>query len=493
MPTCETRTVGTRAASVRGIGCRISAGRGTVPWGVVLALALAHAPGAAAGEPIALHPENPRYFLFRGEPTILVTSAEHYGAVLNRDFDYVRYLDELQAHGLNYTRIFVGAYVEPPGAFNIARNTLAPAPGRFICPWARSDEPGYAGGGNKFDLDRWDEDYFRRLRDFVAQAGRRGVVVEVTLFCPYYEEGMWALSPLNAANNVNGIGTVARTEALSLKDEKLLAVQQAMVRKVVAELNAFDNYFYEACNEPYIRNLAAPEWERRIIDTIVEAQRDLPRQHLIAQNIANGAKKIEDPHPAVSIFNFHYAFPPDAVAMNYHLGRVIGNDETGFRGTGDRHYRREGWEFLIAGGGLYNNLDYSFAVGYEDGTFEYPSTQPGGGGRSLRRQMAILKEFLHGFDFLRMKPDNGVIRGGVPADGSARALVEPGRQYAIYVHGGTEARLTLELPAGAYRARWVNTRTGEVDRSQDLDHGGGPVTLTSSRYEEDIALRIVVR
>src|SRR5262245_51857411 len=39
---------------------------------------------SAADEPLALHPDNPHYFLFRGKPTILVTSAEHYGAVLNR-------------------------------------------------------------------------------------------------------------------------------------------------------------------------------------------------------------------------------------------------------------------------------------------------------------------------------------------------------------------------------------------------------------------------
>ena len=35
---------------------------------------------------------------------------------------------------------------------------------------------------------------------------------------------------------------------------------------------------------------------------------------------------------------------------------------------------------MIAGGALYNNLDYSFAVGHEDGSFVYPDTQPGGSG-----------------------------------------------------------------------------------------------------------------
>ena len=58
-------------------------------------------PTASASEPSELHTSNPHYFLFRGSPTVLITSGEHYGAVLNLDFDYIRYLDELQSNGLN--------------------------------------------------------------------------------------------------------------------------------------------------------------------------------------------------------------------------------------------------------------------------------------------------------------------------------------------------------------------------------------------------------
>src|SRR5713226_2892788 len=111
---------------------------------------------ATSGEPLALHPKNPHYFLFRGKPAILVTSGQHYGAVLNLDFDYRKYLATLAGDGLNLTRTFTGAYVEPVGAFKIERNTLAPSAGRFICPWARSDAPGYVNGGARFDLTRWD-------------------------------------------------------------------------------------------------------------------------------------------------------------------------------------------------------------------------------------------------------------------------------------------------------------------------------------------------
>ena len=51
--------------------------------------------------PLALCPENPHYFQFRGEPAVLITSAEHYGAVLNLDFDYVRYLADFPARPLH--------------------------------------------------------------------------------------------------------------------------------------------------------------------------------------------------------------------------------------------------------------------------------------------------------------------------------------------------------------------------------------------------------
>src|SRR5688572_11794393 len=74
--------------------------------------------------PIALHPDNPHYFIYKERPTVLITSGEHYGAVLNLDFDYATYLETLASDGLNLTRVFTGAYVEPVGAFKIEQNTL---------------------------------------------------------------------------------------------------------------------------------------------------------------------------------------------------------------------------------------------------------------------------------------------------------------------------------------------------------------------------------
>lgn len=460
-------------------------------------------PNLLAATPLALHPANPHYFLFRGRPTLLITSGEHYGAVLNRDFNFAKYLDTLAADGLNLTRTFSGAYCEPVGAFNIAQNTLAPAPGRFLAPWRRSDQPGYAGGGNKFDLTQWDTDYFQRLRAFVGHAARRGVVVEMNLFCPFYEESMWRLSPMNAANNVNGIGVVARTNAYVLGAEPaLLAVQERMVRRIVEELRGFDNLYYEICNEPYFGGVTLA-WQRYIADVISTTEGPRGPRHLISQNIANGRARVENPHPAVSIFNFHYATPPDTVAMNYGLGKVIGDNETGFNGTNDLAYRVEAWNFLLAGGGLFNNLDYSFVAGHEDGTFVYPGNQPGGGNPAYRRQLRVLGDFLRGFDFVRMAPAPDAVRGGVPAGQSARVLAEPGRAYALYLsvpakspkpgetHPPVSATLELALSQATYRVEWVQPDTGEVIPAANLVHQGGVARLTTPSYTTDLALRLI--
>ena len=457
---------------------------------VGLFLLSAAVPASAQHGALKLHPDNPHYFSFRGKPVVLITSGEHYGAVLNADFDYVRYLDELKARGFNLTRTFSGVYREVPGSFKIENNTLAPEPARFVCPWPRTDTPG-AADGNKFDLTKWNPAYFTRLKDFLTQAGKRGVVVELVLFCPFYDESMWRVNPMNFANNVNGVGKVPRTEVYTTKHKELLAVHEALVRKLAAELKDFDNLYYEVCNEPYFGGVTL-DWQERIIAALVDAEKGLAARHLIAQNIANKSARVKAPNKHVSIFNFHYATPPQTVALNYDLNRALGDDETGFKGVADLTYRAEGWDFILAGGAVYSNLDYSFTVAHPDGTAKV-KTSPGGGGPGLRKQLQILKEFIDGFDIIKMRPDNAVLKGGVPSGATARALVERGKAYAVYVKGGTAAKLVVELPAGDYRAEWLDTRSGTVARREEFRHVGGNRTVASPRYTEDIALRILRR
>lgn len=488
---------------------------------LLLAFAVPGAWTASAGEPLALHHNNPGYVSFRGKAAVLVGSGEHYGAVINPDFDQRKYLDTLAADGLNLTRLFVGTYYEKPGDFGIGANTLAPGPGRALTPWARSDTPGGTDGGTKFDLARWNDAYFERLRGFVAEAGRRGIVVEVVLFSSYYGSG-WPYSPMNAANNVNGVGAVPKEKANTLDNGSLLAEQERVVRKVVAELRGFDNVYYEIQNEPWADHevaadvvnpsvlpedaprafwknrvdLAGPEslaWQARIAAVITEEEDRLGVRHLVAQNYGNHRYPVRDVDPVVDVLNFHYAWP-EAATLNAGLGRLVSFDETGFASPSDRVatpetdavYRRQAWEFLMAGGGIFSMLDYSFAVGHEDGTFV--NRAPGGGSPALRRQLRVLKDYLHSFDIPDLKPRPGFVES---APGAFTRAVGTKKRRGVYVRGDGRTTLAVDLPKGDWREEWIDTKTGAVAKSGAFAHKGGRRELASPPYERDVALRLV--
>jgi hypothetical protein len=469
---------------------------------VIVAVLLAS--GVASAEPLRLHPKNPHYFLLAGKPAVLVTSGEHYGAVVNLDFKYEPYLDTLAAAGLNLTRVFVGSYLEKPGDFNIRRNTLAPRPGRAIVPWARSTTDGYAGGGMKFDLDQWDAAYFARLRDFVAKAEARGVVVEVVLFSNWYGKG--TMSPLHHTNNVNGLPAIDPEQVHTLDNGALLARQEAMVRKIVSSLNEFDNVYFEIQNEPdatspdkrpipRVRNQSAPPevkvasaaslaWQAQVAGWIAEEERALPKRHLIAQNYANHGVALDAVDARISVLNFHYA-EPEVVGWNRRWQRAIGFDESGFAGADDTVYRRQAWRFLMAGGAVFSGLDYSFAVGFEKGTAE--NDAPGGGSAALRSQLGVLRQTLESTGLVELAPDEKVVAEARGA--TTYALSTPGRQYLIYVEGPGRTDLIVALPAGRYEAVWMNARTGRVDRREEVS-GGGKRLLESPEYMTDVVVKI---
>lgn len=473
--------------------------------------------GGLFSQPICLHPENPHYFLFRGKATAIISSSEHYGAVLNPAFDYITYLNTLQKEGMIYTRLFTGTYFEKEGSFGIEKNTLAPAAGKALVPWKRSSEPGAACGGNKFDLNQWDENYFSRLRSYVSEAGKRGIIVEVTLFSSIY--GYWTIQPWNPANNITIKDDLTKENVQTLKNGIVLKYQGNVVRKIVKELNEYDNVIYEIQNEPWadhtvsiepnseflknadfkldghewqkridIADQPSLDWQKKIGSVIVDEEMKLKNKHIIAQNYSNFYYPVVEVDQNVSILNFHYAYPL-AVEKNYGHPKVDGFDESGFAGSADVTYRKQAWKFIIAGGGLFNNLDYSFAVGYEDGTAV--NKAPGGGSKELRKQLKVLSDFFHSFDFIRMKPDTRTV---VMAQGSfARVLSEEGKQYAIYITNGTRCNLKLNLPEGNYITEWISTLNGSVIKSEKVKHHGGDLALTSPEFSEDIALKIMIQ
>jgi len=455
----------------------------------------------AAGANVALDATNPHYLKVNGRATVLVTSGEHYGSIINPDFDYHRYLDTLSRDGLNLTRLFGGSYVEVPGkSFTIQRNTLAPGAGRLLVPWARSNAPGYAGGGNKFDLQSWNPAYFARLHDFLYEAQKRGIVVELSLFSSQYGDEQWRMSPLNPANNVNMPDNVDWRDVNTLHNGPVLAAQERYARKLVHELAAHENVYIELCNEPWSDRpvhaglihpylfppardqfpnvVELPDsdtlaWQAEVARWVADEESQLPRRHLVAQGWSNFRLPVGAALSGASVLNFHYAYP-EAAAMNLGLGKAIAYDESGFLGQDDAAYAREAWRFVFAGGAVFDGLDYSFTTGHEDGRDTVPNG-PGGGSPELRRQLGILSRTVNALPLERMQPAASLV---VHAGGAQLQLLASTRgEYAGYLDGQPQGPLRLRLAAGRYQARWIDARTGEPSTERDLRHGGGELAL----------------
>ncbi|MBZ5595176.1 MAG: hypothetical protein LAP39_23265 [Acidobacteriia bacterium] len=157
--------------------------------------------------------------------------------------------------------------------------------------------------------------------------------------------------------------------------------------------------------------------------------------------------------------------------------------------------RVEAWEFMVGGGSSFNNLNGVYTV--RDAAGIADENKP------VLKTMQSLKQFIEGFDFLRMRPDRSFVVSGMPAGAYYRGISERGEQYALYHHhsklkpyvytvvpGAYEERMILDLPAATYQADWVNPSTGAVLGTKTFTHAGGHCSLSTPKHAVDIALRI---
>jgi len=490
-----------------------------------LALAVLAAASAAAADPVAVWSRNPRYFARDGRPLVLVTTDHHYGAVVDLDFDFVRFLDALAAQGLNLTRIYPGAMFEAPDKY-VPGNPLGPRPGRQILPWARSSVPGAhsllaAPGGVsfRFDLDRWNPAYFERLRAFVGHAQRRGIVVEVAFFNGMYADS-WPLMAFHHRNNVQGVGRYEAAECglfttRDPRNEGVLGYQQAYVAKIARELNAFDNVIYDLCDEPSLvgrpdgsivvqEDAAVVPWLHALRDAFLEAERPLPKKHVLGQTVQNLSPDLSA-EPWCDWLPAEYVRPAArALERDYAARKPIVDVESNYYGTSlvksaytADAVRLEGWWFLLGGGAGVIHLNGELHRGQEEG------------GADTRERIApqrrVLREFVEGLDLAGLARFDGV--ADVPAGAIARALAEAGRQYAVYLFHGREEEewgahfvanpgsyrdgFTLRgVPAGRYRLQWVEPSSGRVVAPSSLAWTGGDLAVRTPPYSLDVALRM---
>lgn len=493
----------------------------TAMTGVAMALVGFGAASARADEPIKLHPDNSRCFVYRGKPMKILTSAEHYGAVINAEFDYDVYLDEMQRTGQNQTRVFT--FFRNAGKAGITR-TLFPSAQASVLPWPRVSGKGQASDGlDKFDLERWNPAYFARLKDYVRKCAKHGVICEIVLFCNPYTLKRWELYPCSAGNNVNGVGTdVTDWRAfMTLDAPSIVRFQERLARKLVTELNGFDNVYYEICNESWGKKKQEIEkidaWHKHLAALIRLVEKDLPKRHLIAANVNNGATM---KNADIDILNLHY--PPARTWQfmrrfdRYPKPIVFDEDSTFTTHKTPQHYavnRALAWSSILSGAAGYGNLDLSFTTADETGTGKALILgSKGHDGVSLRKWFAVFRNLLDDYDVAKLVPAVGVIAGDVP--GCTYAATTDGKgSYILYFvderffppndrfrglkrlprppkPGPRARKVALKLPAGRYDVRSFDPKTSKTAaRPQLRSDGSSDLTLLkTTEFDEDIAV-----
>ena len=120
--------------------------------------------------------------------------------------------------------------------------------------------------------------YFARLKDFIAKAAERGIVVEICFFNSEYVVN-WPNSPLYYENNIQGVGQCDYLDFQTLRHPDLLRRQSEYVSKITEEVNAYDNVILEICDEPsnFTSHAEAGPWVGHLLQVIHDTERGCPR------------------------------------------------------------------------------------------------------------------------------------------------------------------------------------------------------------------------
>ncbi len=430
-------------------------------------------PVTAAG-PLRPDPSG-RYFQDADGNTILLTGSHTWNSLVDQShkgtFDYAGYLSFLQQHGHNFIRMWTWEHAEVPRAEG-ERIVFDPSP--FQRPG-----PGLALDGKpKFDLTKFNQAYFDRLRSRVIDAGNRGMYVSVMLFEGWSIAGFdnvagdtatlsaWEGHPFHPDNNINGIdadlnGDGKGYEVHSLLVPDALAVQEAYVRKVVDTLNDLDNVLYEIANESWGGSW---EWQYHMIQLIKDYEAGKPKQHPVGMTVCGNGPGWENRWaPPSTLFDS----PADWISPA--SDSAWGDYKDAPPVASGRKVVLTDTDHLWGVGGDRSWVWKSFCRGlnpiYMDPMDDDPARE------DPRNAMGHVLSYAQRMDLSALTPTSD------GADCSTTyCLRNPGVEYLVYQPGSGSFSLTLE--AGTYSVEWFRPAEGTAETAGTITVEGGPHTFT---------------
>jgi hypothetical protein len=490
---------------------------------------------------LRIHPHNPKIFEFRGAPLVLVTATEHYGAVMNRPFRFERYLADAAEKKMTLTRLFV-LFRELQSASN-PYSTCKPESPDYIAPFMRSGPGKALDGQPRYDLDRWNPEFFDRLHRFLSLAADYGIIVEVVMLSNTYGDAVWALNPFHPLNNINNLDEIHWSEYMTRRSQRLFTYQAALVRKIVEETNGYDNLLNEICNEPggsldWAGSPALEEvndWQKALAQVVRETEAQLPHRHLIAGQEAfayslpdESRRSGPDVHQFAAwtfenssffdVANMHPLSNMVYGGKHYDLGQFMNgslclanfrqycldtypepkpmnldedNAASQYKNlAGWTLHRKRAWTALFCGC-HYDMIDFSIINYCETGT---PESQ-----EHLRTWMKHLSEYIHSVDLVRARPAPEVVHA-CPEHVLPSVLAVEGEDYSIYLADCREwdepglgdpidSELILDLPEGDYQIASYSPLSGLYSPWFPY-RAGASTRLVLPQFMHDIVLRI---
>jgi hypothetical protein len=416
---------------------------------------------------LRVSPTNPRYFTDASGRAIYLTGSHTWTGLIDRGpsdppapFDFNRYLNFLHSSNHNFIRLWsrhVTRY-ESYGSDVLYGEPL---------PWVRSG-PGMALDGKpRFDLTRFNDRYFSRLRNRVIAAGEIGIYVGIMLFGGQVEVSEWAGNPFNPANNVNGInGDIdgdgkGDTQILPLPSG-VEPIQRAYVRRVVDTVNDLDNVLFEISNEGELSSIA---WQYQLIEYLREYESGRTegvarKQHPVGMtglwstdNTALLRSTADWISPGAMLFDRpqqdpYLSDPPVAdgskvsILDSDHLFlNVMLEDEKASRSWV--------WKSFLRGHNpiLMDNI-------FEDSTGRaVPPTLHRRGFVAARAAMGDTRRYADKINLAAMMPRTDLSSTGY-------ALINPGSEYLVYQpHDGP---FTVSVEPGTYNYEWFDPASGKI-------------------------------
>ena len=239
--------------------------------------------------PLRVHPTNRRYFTDGSGRAILLAGSHTWASVFEQGpsnppppFNITQFENFLQSYGHNFTRTFV--WEQSRWATWTTDNNYWFYPGP---PWKRTG-PGTADDGlPRFNLDSLNQTYFDWVRARVESFNSRGIYCSIQFFDGWSVKSRvgignpWQGHPFKSSNNVNGVNgdpngdnSGEETQAYS---PTFWPIQLRYIKKLIDELNGYDNVLWEVSNETSYSG--SEIWERRIIDTVHAYENRKPKQH----------------------------------------------------------------------------------------------------------------------------------------------------------------------------------------------------------------------